>query len=313
MGVLTSGTTGLSKIWYRTYSSWAEFFPTQNHLFNINKDTLLLLHGSLSFTGNLNAAMSVLYAGGTLVTADRFYPKHWDTFVEHFGISHLYFVPSKLQLIASALRQEHPGILQVFTGSQLLSPATITKLKETMPNAFIHLYYGSSELSFLTYIEASELFAKPFSVGIPFPGVRIFAAKEGLYVDTPYHAEGIDVPCPLQDHGYIDIDGHFILQGRKDDLVNINGFKVSIAHIERILLSMEGVSDTAVFVYTDTNHKIKLAAVVVSQLNKTEILSHLKKQLYHLEIPGKIIYKESIPHNHSGKPDYEKLRHEINE
>jgi len=312
MGVLTSGTTGLSKIWYRTYSSWTDFFPVQNHIFNISKDTLLLLHGSLSFTGNLNAALSVLYAGGTLVTVDRFNPAKWDADIAQFGISHLYFVPSKLQLIASALQQEHPNIRQIFTGSQLLSSATIKKLKKLVPNAFIHLYYGSSELSFLTYIEANELLDKPFSVGKPFPGVKIFAEQDILYVDTAYPVEGTDIPCPLQDHGYIDLDGHLILQGRKDDMVNISGYKVSIAHVERILLSMNGISDAAVFAYTDANNKVKLVAVVVSQLNRMEILETLKAQLYYLEIPGKIIFMESIPYGPAGKPDYETLRREVN-
>ena len=73
---------------------------------------------------------------------------------------------------------------------------------------------------------------------------------------------------------------------------------------------MDGISDAAVFAYANAANKMKLAAVV-GRLNKDEILDFLKEQLYHLEIPGKIILRKSIPHNHSGKPDYDKLRSEI--
>ena len=36
MAVSTSGTTGMPKIYFRTYESWAEYFPIQNEIFMIN-------------------------------------------------------------------------------------------------------------------------------------------------------------------------------------------------------------------------------------------------------------------------------------
>ena len=308
MGLLTSGTTGLSKHFYRTYESWADFFPVHNEIFRINSESLMLLHGSLSFTGNLNAALSLLYAGGTLVTAKVFRLKRFEHYIMEFGITHIYLVPAKLHVFADALHQKHPGVLQVLSGSQMLNPATIRKLqKENFPNAEIHLYYGSAELSFLSYVGAEEILSNPLSVGKPFPGVRIFAVGEDLYADTPYHVLGYPRPCPLPDRAYFDEAGQLILRGRRDDLHNIRGFKVSVSHVERVLRAIPGVTDAAVFLETGNSGDAKLSAAVVSGLDEAEIRRELSKKLYKLEIPGKIRLCDSIPHNQAGKPDYKEL------
>ena len=312
MGLLTSGTTGLSKHFFRTYESWTDFFPVHNEIFRINTDSLMLLHGSLSFTGNLNAALSLLYAGGALVTEQGFRPKRFERYIMDFGITHIYLVPAKLHVLADALQHVHPGVVQVLSGSQLLNPAAIRKLQnDNLPNAAIHLYYGSAELSFLSYAGAQEILGNPLRVGKPFPGVRIFAVGEDLHADTPYHVLGHPRPCPLPDRAYFDDEGHLILRGRRDDLQNLRGFMVSASNVERVLRAVPGVSDAAVFLENGSNGDAKLAAAVVSNLGEADIRIELSKKLYRLEIPGKILFRDSIPQNQAGKPDYTALRAEL--
>jgi len=309
MGLLTSGTMGLSKLFYRTYASWACFFPVHNEIFCITAESLMLLHGSLSFTGNLNAALALLYAGGTLVTAKGFHPKQFERCIEDFNITHIYLIPAKLHALADAMQHEHLGVLQVLSGSQLLNPATVRKLQEkNLPNSAIHLYYGAAELSFLSYVGAQEILENPLRVGKPFPGVRIFTVGEDLHVDTPYHVIGYPRPCSLPDRAYFDEEGHLVLQGRRDKLHNIRGFKVSESHVERVLRAIHGVSDAAVFLEKDKNLDTKLVAAVVSELDEATIRSELSKKIYRLEIPRKIILCDSIPLNHAGKPDYSALQ-----
>lgn len=73
--VKTSGSTDAPKILRRTFESWADFFPTQNKIFRVDESSRLFMHGDLNFTGNLNALLSILYAGGSVVTTDKFAPK----------------------------------------------------------------------------------------------------------------------------------------------------------------------------------------------------------------------------------------------
>ena len=77
MGVMTSGSTGKSKLLWRDYHSRADFFPEQNRVFGVDDSTIIFCQGSLAFTGNLNIYMGVLAAGGTLIVTEKFRPKHW--------------------------------------------------------------------------------------------------------------------------------------------------------------------------------------------------------------------------------------------
>ena len=76
MGVMTSGSTGKSKLLWRDYHSWADFFPEQNRVFGVDENTSIFCQGSLAFTGNLNIYMGVLAAGGTLIVTEKFRPRH---------------------------------------------------------------------------------------------------------------------------------------------------------------------------------------------------------------------------------------------
>ena len=77
MGVMTSGSTGKSKLLWRDYHSWADFFPEQNRIFGVDEATIIFCQGSLAFTGNLKIYMGVLAAGGTLIVTEKFRPRHW--------------------------------------------------------------------------------------------------------------------------------------------------------------------------------------------------------------------------------------------
>ena len=47
MGVMTSGSTGKSKLLWRSYHSWADFFPEQNRVFGVDEQTVIFLSGKL--------------------------------------------------------------------------------------------------------------------------------------------------------------------------------------------------------------------------------------------------------------------------
>ena len=85
MGVVTSGTTGGHKVLFRTYESWADFFPCQNKIFSMTGDTVLFAQGSLAFTGNLNLYMALFSVGGIVVATKRFEPRYWYYQIQEYG------------------------------------------------------------------------------------------------------------------------------------------------------------------------------------------------------------------------------------
>ena len=150
MGVMTSGSTGQSKLLWRNFSSWADFFPIQNNIFNINHNTIIFCQGSLAFTGNLNMYMSVLSIGGTIVATEKFAPKTWINLMANNFANAIYMIPSKLLLLPKYLKIPNKHIKTIISGSQSMDKHQAELLQKIYPHTQITLYYGASELNYIS-------------------------------------------------------------------------------------------------------------------------------------------------------------------
>lgn len=309
-GALTSGSTSVPKVLYRTYESWTDFFQIQNNIFKVNSESILFINGSLSFTGNLNALLSVLYVGGTIVTIENLSLKRWIKSIEDNFVTNIYLIPSKLKVLSKALKEKNYNIISIFSGSELLFNEVADSLKNNFSKAEIILYYGASELSFITYITYEEMRMKPLSVGKPFKDVEVFIKDDYIFVDTKYHVYGIEVPFSVNDTGYIDEDGYLFLQGRKEDIINKNGVKINLLKIEQEIKNIKEVIECSAVYYTNNLNKINVAVFIISNssINKEDIIKKCKEKLMPVEIPREIFFVKSLPLNDSGKVDKKKFK-----
>ena len=297
--VKTSGSTSNPKTLRRTFESWNDFFPIQNKIFKVDSSSTVFMHGNLDFTGNLNTFLAVMHAGGSIITTDKFSPKIWLELIK--SATNIYLVPSKLNLIT----QGEPiyNIRSIFTGSQVLNAAQSLNLMKKFPNADIFLYYGASELSFITYKKISaENAAEVNNLGKPFDGVKIFIRDGLIYVDTPFRAENISNPATVGDFGRIE-GGDLIFLGRGEDFINRGGVKLSAMAIEQKISAIEGVEAVAVVKIADKVRGDNFLAYVVGDLDKKRI----RQALLPTESPKDIIFVKELPLNASGKVDKLKL------
>lgn len=260
--VVTSGSTANPKILFRTYESWADFFPTQNKIFKVDATSRVFMHGSLNFTGNLNTFLAVLCAGGSIITTENFSPK---TRLE--SATNIYLVPTKLILLAKGAPLEN--IRSIFTGSQIFTESQSAALLKKFPAAEIFLYYGASELSFVTYKKISiDNAGDVRNLGKPFEGVKIFIRDGLIYVDTPFRAENIPNPATVGDRGFINERGELIFEGRGEDFINRGGVKLSALAIEQKLTMIDGVEAAAVVKIADDLRGENFIAYVVGNVEK---------------------------------------------
>lgn len=309
LGVLTSGSTGTPKAMYRTYQSWAGFFSVQNETFGVDENARIFLHGSLSFTGNMNAFLSVIFAGGTTITSARLRVRSWASLMRKCRANVLYLVPAKLRLLASE-KEPFPDVLSLFTGSQTVSEKLLTRLTKLLPNARITLYYGASELNYITYtVLDADVPRNPENLGKPFPGVGLSVRDGKIYVDTAYHVSGVEIPFTVGDAGYLNDAGELIFEGRGDAYINKGGFKISAVRIENLLRELPGIAAAVVLPFADEARGEELAAFLVREetADEAEIRRALPKILKPVEMPRRIVFLEEIPLNDRGKPDKKRL------
>lgn len=309
-GVLTSGTTGRPKPLWRSESSWREFFDIQNNIFYINKDTKIFLHGSFSFTGVSNMVVAVLWSGGTVITTSSLRPIRWIQLIDKYHVDHIYTLPTKLRLLVRHCKSKLDSINYIIGGSQVLDRQLMEQLELICPNMEFILYYGASELNYITYCTGKEWLDREGTVGRPFPSVKIAEQNSVIYVTTKHHIEGIPDTYTVNDCGYIDSDGYLMFHGRRGDVINKGGYKISIPEMELYLQSLQGVSEVAVITINDEIRGEDFIAYMVLEDN-TE-LSKIIECIHHerpsVEWPKAILEIPMIPLTECSKVDKRKLK-----
>ena len=309
-GVLTSGTTGRPKPLWRSESSWREFFDIQNNIFHINKDTKIFLHGSFSFTGVSNMVIAVLWSGGTVITTRSLRPIRWIQLINKYHVDHIYALPTKLRLLVRHCKSKLDSISYIIGGSQVLDRQLMEQLEQICPNMEFILYYGASELNYITYCTGKEWLDREGTVGRPFPTVKIAEQNSVIYVTTKHHIEGIPDTYTVNDCGYIDSDGYLMFHGRRGDVINKGGYKISIPEMELYLQSLQGVSEVAVITINDEIRGEDFIAYMVLEDNAelSKIVEYIHHERPSVEWPKAILEIPMVPLTECSKVDKRKLK-----
>lgn len=311
LAVLSSGTSGVPKILYRTYTSWAGFFAQQNEVFHIGEAARVYVQGSFSFTGNLNMILAALDAGSTVIGTTLLRPKYWHELIARQGATHIYLIPAKLKALCRV-----PGkalmVQYLLSGSQLITPALLTALTTKFPQSRTILYYGSTELNYVSYITGQEIREMPDSVGRPFPGVHVTARRGVLFADSPYLVYGVPHPYTSGDLVTIDDGGFIHFQGRQGDMYNLKGNHISKMQILSCLLAVPQVAEAEIVPFATVQGEEKLAAFISPlQVQKDAVMRQLQRTLPTWAMPAQYIFVEQLPRTATGKPDFAALRQVI--
>ncbi len=304
MAVFTSGTTGEAKLLYRDYKSWAGYFPVQNEIFHIWENTKIFMHGSLYFTGNLNLYLSVLYAGGTIYTISQFAPDLWKNCIQR-ECNMIYLVPTKLEALTKVLKTEkNERVKMIVSGSQSMGRSEAQNLKNIFINTDIVLYYGASELNYVSYVSFKDMTEEKNLIGRVFPQVEVTLREGEIYVNTPYGVQGLAMPYSVGDLGSMDSQGNLYFMGRKDDRYSIHEEKVYGTVVEEALCKIEGIREAAVVCRGG-----QLQAHIVSDkiYGRRELVGQLSAMLRSVEIPKKFMYHQYFQKNEGGKINKKKL------
>ena len=311
MAVMTSGSTGEPKVLFRKYESWADFFSTQNRIFGVTSHSRMFAQGSLAFTGNLNLYMAQFFAGAAMIATNVFDPRKWAMLIRKYETDLIYLIPRKLLLLPRCIPGEMPAVRHILAGSQSMGAREAGILKKSFPNAHILLYYGASELNYITYLENEQMSDVKNCIGKPFPGVDVEVKDGEIFVTTPYHVENVTCPYSLKDMGHMDENGYLFFDGRKDDIVNVRGRKVSLLRIENVLEEMEFVKEAMAFpVEIQGEQRVNVWITLweeKSAKEETKILrtirQNLVSRLANYELPYQCDIVSQLSHTESGKKD----------
>lgn len=200
----------------------------------------------------------------------------------------------------------------------------------------LYVMYGATEASArLAYVPPDRLESKWDSIGIPIPGVtlKVMSSEgralgpgklgelvaQGANIMLGYYKNAEATKRVLDsdgyhtgDIGYVDKEGFFYINGRKDDQIKIGGHRLNPQEIEDVVIESGQAAECAIFTIDDAIMGHKLAGLVVPIQESSEtariILNYCTKKLPKYKVPGSLLTVEAIPKNSNGKPDRLKSR-----
>jgi O-succinylbenzoic acid--CoA ligase len=161
--------------------------------------------------------------------------------------------------------------------------------------------------------------------GVPLDGVRVRADEDGrLRISGPvlmnrYYRRPDLTAAALagaefmtSDLGSVD-DGHVVVRGRADDVINTGGYKVVPGEVAAVLSSCPGVREVVVVGRPDPEWGERVTAVVVpadaERPPTLELLRmHVGARLPRYAYPSEVVLTPAIPVLPSGKPDLAALK-----
>ena len=338
--MFTTGTTGAPKGVRLSHANIAGSACNTNAFIGTNADDIEALALPLSHSFGLGRLRCVLMAGGTLVLVNNFANlKSFFNVLEQKRVTGFGMVPAVWQYIkrlsGTRIARFAQQLRYIEIGSAALPIEDKRLLMELFPETRLCMHYGLTEASRALFTEFHTNAANLETVGRPASEL-----VEACVLDDNGHsiADGEDgeicvrgnmvissylLPEDNQDAffgdwfrtgdwGHRDPQGNFYLTGRKKELINVGGEKVSPVAIEQAICSL-GIADCACIAVPDPNGvlgEVPKAFVVgdKDRLSLDEIKKDLSRLLPPHEIPVLWEWVDSIPRTASGKIQRLKLK-----
>jgi 2,3-dihydroxybenzoate-AMP ligase len=326
---LSGGTTGIPKLIPRTHNDYAYNSKTAASVCGVNADSMLLI--VLPIAHNLPLAcpgiQGFMFNGGRVVLSTSTKPDDMCALIEKHHVTHLKVVPALLIRFLNdpaVKKYDLSSLRYIQSGGQRLQPEVRLLSRKLIPSAFVQENFGMSEglIMFVRIDDPEdvrlETVGRPVS---PDDEVRItdddgkevpFGEVGELCCRGPYTLRGyFGVPdynarTFTPDGFYRSGDlmrqhpsGNYMVEGRKKDLINRGGEKISAEEVENLILSHPAVKNVACIAVPDPDLGERMCACVLLRDAASLRFDELKAFLL-----GKEIAKYKIPERLEILPDF---------
>ncbi|WP_333892850.1 fatty acid--CoA ligase family protein [Mycolicibacterium gadium] len=338
--LFTSGTTSRPKAVELTHNNLTSYITGTIEFDGAQPDDAALICVPPYHIAGVSAALSNLYAGRKMVYLPQFDPSEWVRLVRDEGVTSATVVPTMLDRIVSALESEPvalPTLRTLAYGGSKVALPLVRKALGLLPEVGFVNAYGltetSSTIAVLTPDDHREALASTDvtvtrrlgSVGQPVPGIelqirgedgQVVGANEtgelfvrGDQVSGRYAEIGsvldADGWFPTKDVASLDEAGYLFIGGRSDDTIIRGGENIAPAEIEDVLVEHPLVHDCAVVGPEDPQWGQIIVAVVVpaagADPDPDELREHVRSQLRGSRTPDRVVFRDELPTNATGK------------
>jgi len=333
---LSGGTTGIPKLIPRTHNDNAYNSKTAAPVCGVTASSVLLL--ALPVAHNLPLAcpgiQGYFFQGGKVVLSPTTRPEPMFELIQKHEVTHLKVVPALLVRLIndpSLPRFNLSSLRLIQSGGQRMQPEVRLRTQELIPTAFVQENFGMSEgmLFFVRLDDPQEV--KLETCGRPVsPDDEVKLADDdgrevadgevgeltcrgpytlrGYFVVPEYNARQF-TPDGFYRSGDLmrrHPSGNYVVEGRKKDLINRGGEKISAEEIENLILMHPCVQNVACVPVSDPDLGERMCACLILKTGKhltlAELVEFLKdKEIAKFKLPERLFVCDDFPVSAFGK------------
>lgn len=317
----TSGTTGSPKYVRLSYKNIQANAQSIVEYLEITTEDRPVINLPLSYSYGISIINSHLQVGATMLLTSKSVklPSFW-YFLNEFKGTSIAGVPFTYQLLnrIGFTDMDLPSLQVMTQAGGHLDTYLVNKMNQYAMRTGRRFYvmYGQTEASpRIAYVPYDRLADKIGTIGIPVPGGRFELAEDGelIYygknVMMGYATGAADLAkgdeyggrLATGDVATIDDEGYATLIGRLKSFVKIKGLRINLHDVEKTIAQKFGLTTACV------GNDDKIVAVVVGGEE-----AHIQKflaQRYKLHDSHIDVHSvDELPHLHTGKLDYKKMK-----
>jgi long-chain acyl-CoA synthetase len=337
----TSGTTGRPKGAMLTHHNLISNCEQDMRMptFAVHDDDVIWLALPLFHIYAMNVGMNLsVMNGATIVLIERFEPVSSLEAIQKYKCTVLYGAPPMFVVWAQLpnIRDFDLHTLRFVSSGAAALPVQVLETFETATGVPITEGYGLTEAAPVVATNAAAPVVKPGTVGLPIPGVEVKIVDDagnevprgemgelicrgsnimaGYWHQPEATAEALrDGWLHTGDLAVMDTDGYISIVDRKKDMIIVSGYNVYPREVEETLFRHPAVADAAVVQYPDPYQGESVMAFVVykqgQQVTERELIDFCRDQIAVFKCPRKIVFRDELPKNSTGKV----LRRELRE
>ena len=333
---LSGGTTGIPKLIPRTHNDYAYNSKIAADVCNVDGDGTVLI--VLPIAHNLPLACPGIQGyflhGGRVVLGTSTRAAEVFGLIQRHHVTHLKVVPALLIRLLNdpaIATFDLSSLRTIQSGGQRLQPEVRLLARRLIPSAFIQENFGMSE-GMLMFVRRDdpedvrlETVGRPISPDdevrlvddddnvVPFGEVGELCARgpytlRGYYGVPAYNARQFSADGFYRSGDLMrqHPSGNYIVEGRKKDLINRGGEKISAEEIENLILSHPAVQNVACIPVPDPDLGERMCACIIPRAGKAIAFEELttflaQKEIARFKLPERMELMTDFPLSTFGK------------